>query len=155
MYHLLISPPLHWQWHCSYGVWSHWVSWSLSCAAAWWVWFNIHITHPGNSVLFFLYIFFWVCNYLQMNLFFSAKMGSQVLVPFRGSEDNPRHLKLMGDLGQVMFFLLCLTQCFWGYVTNTFFCVECYALDRQTFDVCWLYIPGSTDEIWSKGWRLD
>ncbi|KAL0694078.1 hypothetical protein Bca4012_061258 [Brassica carinata] len=31
-----------------------------------------------------------------------AKMGSQVLVPFRGSEDNPRHLKLMGDLGQVV-----------------------------------------------------
>ncbi|KAK5844478.1 hypothetical protein PVK06_000618 [Gossypium arboreum] len=32
----------------------------------------------------------------------SAKMGSQVLVPFRGSEDNPRHLKLMGDLGQIV-----------------------------------------------------
>ncbi|MCI08278.1 NADH dehydrogenase (ubiquinone) iron-sulfur protein, partial [Trifolium medium] len=32
-----------------------------------------------------------------------AKMGSQVLVPFRGSEDCPRHLKLMGDLGQVSF----------------------------------------------------
>ncbi|KAK9756834.1 hypothetical protein RND81_01G124000 [Saponaria officinalis] len=31
-----------------------------------------------------------------------AKMGSQVLVPFRGSEDSPRHLKLMGDLGQVV-----------------------------------------------------
>lgn len=31
----------------------------------------------------------------------SAKMGSQVLVPFRGSEDSHRHLKLMGDLGQV------------------------------------------------------
>lgn len=31
----------------------------------------------------------------------TAKMGSQVLVPFRGSEDSPRHLKLMGDLGQV------------------------------------------------------
>ncbi|KAL0459347.1 UNVERIFIED_CONTAM: NADH dehydrogenase [ubiquinone] 1 alpha subcomplex subunit, mitochondrial [Sesamum latifolium] len=30
-----------------------------------------------------------------------AKMGSQVLVPFRGSEDCHRHLKLMGDLGQV------------------------------------------------------
>lgn len=28
-------------------------------------------------------------------------MGSQVLVPFRGSEDSHRHLKLMGDLGQV------------------------------------------------------
>ncbi|KAL8106683.1 NADH dehydrogenase [ubiquinone] 1 alpha subcomplex subunit 9, mitochondrial [Apium graveolens] len=31
-----------------------------------------------------------------------AKMGSQVLVPFRGSEDDPRHLKLMGDLGQIV-----------------------------------------------------
>jgi len=29
-----------------------------------------------------------------------AKMGSQVLVPFRGLEDSPRHLKLMGYLGQ-------------------------------------------------------
>ncbi|XP_040938564.1 uncharacterized protein [Gossypium hirsutum] len=26
----------------------------------------------------------------------------QVLVPFRGSEDNPRHLKLMGDFGQIV-----------------------------------------------------
>lgn len=31
-----------------------------------------------------------------------AKMGSQVMVPFRGSEDSPRHLKLMGDLGQII-----------------------------------------------------
>ncbi|KAM3683397.1 hypothetical protein ACJW31_12G144400 [Castanea mollissima] len=31
-----------------------------------------------------------------------AKVGTQVLVPFRGSEDNPRHLKLMGDLGQIV-----------------------------------------------------
>jgi len=30
-----------------------------------------------------------------------AKTGSQVLVPLRGLEDSPRHLKLMGDLGQV------------------------------------------------------
>nr|GMD61080.1 NADH dehydrogenase [ubiquinone] 1 alpha subcomplex subunit 9, mitochondrial [Ipomoea batatas] len=29
-------------------------------------------------------------------------MGSQVLVPFRGSEDCHRHLKLMGDLGQIV-----------------------------------------------------
>lgn len=35
----------------------------------------------------------------------AAKMGSQVLVPFRGSEDSHRHLKLMGDLGQVLFFI--------------------------------------------------
>lgn len=31
-----------------------------------------------------------------------AKTGSQVLVPFRGSEDSHRHLKLMGDLGQIV-----------------------------------------------------
>lgn len=31
-----------------------------------------------------------------------AKMGTQVLVPFRGSEDSQRHLKLMGDLGQIV-----------------------------------------------------
>ncbi|XP_047310594.1 NADH dehydrogenase [ubiquinone] 1 alpha subcomplex subunit 9, mitochondrial [Impatiens glandulifera] len=31
-----------------------------------------------------------------------AKMGSQVLVPFRGSEDSQRHLKVMGDLGQIV-----------------------------------------------------
>ncbi|EPS69627.1 hypothetical protein M569_05135, partial [Genlisea aurea] len=31
-----------------------------------------------------------------------AKNGSQVLVPFRGSEDSSRHLKLMGDLGQIV-----------------------------------------------------
>ncbi|KAF9594224.1 hypothetical protein IFM89_028881 [Coptis chinensis] len=31
-----------------------------------------------------------------------AKTGSQVLVPFHGSEDSPRHLKLMGDLGQIV-----------------------------------------------------
>ncbi|GAV91944.1 Epimerase domain-containing protein, partial [Cephalotus follicularis] len=29
-----------------------------------------------------------------------AKMGTQVLVPFRGCEDSTRHLKLMGDMGQ-------------------------------------------------------
>ncbi|XP_062220723.1 NADH dehydrogenase [ubiquinone] 1 alpha subcomplex subunit 9, mitochondrial-like [Phragmites australis] len=31
-----------------------------------------------------------------------AKMGTQVLVPFRGSEDCHRHLKVMGDLGQIV-----------------------------------------------------
>ncbi|GAV87275.1 hypothetical protein CFOL_v3_30701, partial [Cephalotus follicularis] len=28
-----------------------------------------------------------------------AKMGTQVLVPFRGCEDSTHHLKLMDDLG--------------------------------------------------------
>ncbi|KAB2608623.1 NADH dehydrogenase [ubiquinone] 1 alpha subcomplex subunit 9 [Pyrus ussuriensis x Pyrus communis] len=31
-----------------------------------------------------------------------SKMGSQVLVPFCGFEDSHRHLKLMGDLGQIV-----------------------------------------------------
>ncbi|KAJ7568659.1 hypothetical protein O6H91_01G042600 [Diphasiastrum complanatum] len=31
-----------------------------------------------------------------------AKTGSQVMVPFRGLEDSHRHLKLMGDLGQIV-----------------------------------------------------
>ncbi|GAV62620.1 Epimerase domain-containing protein, partial [Cephalotus follicularis] len=31
-----------------------------------------------------------------------AKMGTQVLVPFQGCEDSTCHLKLMGDLGQVV-----------------------------------------------------
>ncbi|XP_039013828.1 NADH dehydrogenase [ubiquinone] 1 alpha subcomplex subunit 9, mitochondrial-like [Hibiscus syriacus] len=41
----------------------------------------------------------FLVRYLVQQL---AKMGSQVLVPFRRSEDNPRHLKLMGDLGQIV-----------------------------------------------------
>ncbi|KAF5960705.1 hypothetical protein HYC85_001914 [Camellia sinensis] len=41
---------------------------------------------------------------------FSAKMGSQVLVPFRGSEDAHRHLKLMGDLGQNSVLLTLILQ---------------------------------------------
>ncbi|GAV58013.1 hypothetical protein CFOL_v3_01549, partial [Cephalotus follicularis] len=40
---------------------------------------------------------------LTINLFiYLPKMGTQVLVPFRGCEDSTRHLKLMGDLGQVV-----------------------------------------------------
>lgn len=31
-----------------------------------------------------------------------ARMGSQVFVPYRGLEDDFKHLKLMGDLGQVV-----------------------------------------------------
>lgn len=37
-------------------------------------------------------------------------MGSQVLVPFRGSEDSHRHLKLMGDLGQVKWSMTSYSQ---------------------------------------------
>ena len=55
-----------------------------------------------------------MCILTDVFLFILAKMGSQVLVPFRGSEDNPRHLKLMGDLGQVaheiVYFIQIPTQ---------------------------------------------
>ena len=35
-------------------------------------------------------------------LFFTAKNGSQVIIPFRGDESDYRHLKVSGDLGQVV-----------------------------------------------------
>ncbi|KAJ3390886.1 39kDa subunit of ndufa9, NADH:ubiquinone oxidoreductase [Lobulomyces angularis] len=38
-------------------------------------------------------------RYLVNNL---GKRGSHVVVPFRGTEDEKRHLKLMGDLGQIV-----------------------------------------------------
>ena len=31
----------------------------------------------------------------------TGRVGSQVVVPYRGDEHDHRHLKLMGDLGQV------------------------------------------------------
>lgn len=36
----------------------------------------------------------------------AAKMGSQVIVPYRGVDEEVRHLKLMGDLGQVLWSLV-------------------------------------------------
>lgn len=33
---------------------------------------------------------------------FAGRMGSQVVVPNRGDEHDHRHLKLMGDLGQIV-----------------------------------------------------
>ena len=32
-------------------------------------------------------------------------MGSQVIVPYRGDDYDCRHLKPMGDLGQIMFYV--------------------------------------------------
>jgi len=32
-----------------------------------------------------------------------AKVGTQLIVPYRGSEDDVRHIRLMGDLGQIVF----------------------------------------------------
>lgn len=34
-----------------------------------------------------------------------GKMGSQIVVPYRGDEHDHRHLRLMGDLGQVVFLV--------------------------------------------------
>ena len=34
-----------------------------------------------------------------------GKMGSQVVVPFRGDVHDYRHLRLLGDLGQVVFLV--------------------------------------------------
>ena len=36
-------------------------------------------------------------------LFFLARCGTQIIVPYRCMEDYLRHLKPMGDIGQIMF----------------------------------------------------
>ena len=35
-------------------------------------------------------------------LFLTGKIGSQVVIPYRGCELDYRHLKVMGDLGQIV-----------------------------------------------------
>ena len=42
-----------------------------------------------------------VITTLLFKLFFPAKAGSQVIIPYR-DEDEKRHLKVMGDLGQIV-----------------------------------------------------
>lgn len=32
-----------------------------------------------------------------------AKVGTQIVIPYRGSEDDVRYIRLMGDLGQIVF----------------------------------------------------
>ena len=44
-----------------------------------------------------------------LNQFFIGRRGTQVVVPYRGTDDDKRHLKLMGDLGQIVH-LVCLTR---------------------------------------------
>ena len=41
------------------------------------------------------------CSLADTSYGFSAKAGTQVIVPYR-EEDEKRHLKVMGDLGQIV-----------------------------------------------------
>jgi hypothetical protein len=34
-----------------------------------------------------------------------GKAGSQVIIPYRGEKDLTRHLRPMGDLGQILFYV--------------------------------------------------
>ena len=38
-------------------------------------------------------------------LIFSAKSGTQIVIPYRGTDDDVRHLRVMGDLGQIVFLV--------------------------------------------------
>lgn len=38
-----------------------------------------------------------------MTFLFTARTGTQIIIPFRGAEDDFRHLRVMGDLGQIVF----------------------------------------------------
>lgn len=93
-------------------------------------------------------------NFLEFHrcyiyLFFPAKMGSQVLVPFRGSEDSHRHLKLMGDLGQVHTDILCSSKL-------TFFGLSSFCLSQILKHLYLLYLicSDSADAIQSKRRKL-
>lgn len=37
--------------------------------------------------------------------YFLGKVGSQVIIPYRGDAYDVRHLKTAGDLGQILFFV--------------------------------------------------
>lgn len=41
---------------------------------------------------------------MKINIFLPSvgKRGTQVVIPYRGTDDDRRHLKLMGDLGQIV-----------------------------------------------------
>lgn len=85
-------------------------------------------------------------------------MGSQVLVPFRGSEDSHRHLKLMGDLGQVWsyycFFLVQTVNHFNGFHFLLFVITYTSLLFTMEILSCWFlqivpmkYNPRDEDSI--------
>ena len=38
-------------------------------------------------------------------LIFLGRVGSQVIIPYRGNEYDCNHLKVMGDLGQILLFV--------------------------------------------------
>ena len=44
-------------------------------------------------------------KFLLLLFFLSGRGGNQIIVPYRGDEHDYRHLRLMGDLGQMMFFV--------------------------------------------------
>jgi len=39
------------------------------------------------------------------HFFLTAKTGTQIIVPFRGVDEDVRHLRVMGDLGQIVFLV--------------------------------------------------
>ncbi len=43
-----------------------------------------------------------------------GRVGSQVVVPYRGDEADYRHLRPMGDLGQIVFLVSFLFQWLYG-----------------------------------------
>ena len=45
------------------------------------------------------------CNILFCFWYVLGRSGNQIIVPYRGDEMDYRSLRLMGDLGQIMFFV--------------------------------------------------
>lgn len=52
-------------------------------------------------------------HFIFFFLYALGRGGNQIIVPYRGDEMDYRSLRLMGDLGQIMFFVrICLYMYF-------------------------------------------
>lgn len=51
-----------------------------------------------------------------MFILYSGKIGSQIIIPYRGDQTYIERLRLTGDLGQVLFFVSILQDLYLGHI---------------------------------------
>lgn len=61
--------------------------------------------HYSCSRYYILQGFYFKWFFLTVIFFSTARAGTQVVIPFRGSEDDVRHIRVMGELGQIVFMV--------------------------------------------------
>ena len=73
-------------------------------------WLNlVRNTVSGRPVFFLDCMLICLLALSPVFSIFLAKAGTQVIVPFR-DEDEKRHLKVMGDLGQIVPLVCCISR---------------------------------------------